>query len=893
MDQTSQKRQIRPRVRIRQLTTFQLRQRLRHSLFVGGLAALLIPASALAAPSNKPQTLQTNSKNVITTINGVVPKNTNHDTQKLVIKDTDVTPGATNPPLIAIYSLGRSGLDTGKVDVMKAGSNANIALFSRNNVPGSNDSFTVAKLAFNQEYKLRLHANGNTHGTYVHYVTLLGDVDANGKVDNADIAAITRQLGKKSQTTPFIGDVNRDGRVSAADTNLAKQNMGAHLGADMQQAGNPLDTFLPDNAVTLTGVDPNAFNALNSALVFHLSVGSFANGATDTSVTINKSTVNSANIAVAGNTITVTGALHDGKNDIAFAAHDDQGRSVYLTQTVWAGQGSLNVKLLNSDKTAFLKQSAITFALADDQAVVAKASTATGTAQFTNLPDRTFIVKATADNNVLGTGGGVLSDGTIAITMTGLNTPSSVDNNDFSKGLDGWDTSKGKASIVAHTEDVGPKNTLFKALAAPQPVARDTMTSIFSQQKTQGLQTFAAAADNDLLLSTSGEGQQNVSRTFTTDKGTSAVKMRYRFVTTEVPGGYFGTKYNDYFKVSLRTQKGDKEEANSMNAMGLASFDSAGSTTWRNVKIPTDPKGDTLQADLAVANVADGLLDSYVVVDSIEQVKVTVTPTIKWNNTQGGLDVSYEVKGGDLEDERQLTVSFASGAEYSNRLGTPFFTKAVPAGTKEGTYGPFHIDGNKLADDPAGTTTILAATSDTDTAAIDDVKVNFGANANAGVVAPALLDAIKDGLRAAGQTQATITSTARGPEDQARAMFNNLVNPAHTVSQNTAAQHALYAAAGDAVIDAFTTATTGMTLAQINANAATVQQAMVDEINNQGCDKVTAHCADPTKKSVVDVGTSAFNATNGPIFRAAVQARVTKTLDEPNNHCYHFELNLQ
>lgn len=890
MDQTSRNRQFKPFVRVQQLTTLLSRHRLRRAAFIVPLLTLLSPVTALAAQSTLTAAKVTN-KNTITTINGVIAKNASNDTQALTLKPTAVTPGVSQDPLVAIYSLGRSGLNPGKLSVAKAGSTTDISMVSNTDVPGSNDSFVVAKLALNQKYSLTLRNQSNTHGTYTHYVTLAGDVNGDGKVDAADVSAIKLQLGKKSQTTPLMGDVSRNGEVDNYDVSLAMQNLGAHVGADVAP-GNPLDTSLPEGALTLTGVDPWAFNNAASTLTFRLSAGVFSGNAADTTVKVNKNIVNTSNVTIAGNVVTVKNALQDGKNTIGFASMDGDGRSVYLTQIIWAGQGTLKVSLLTSSGKAFMSPAQVTVNLADDQKVLAKGSTSTGAISFDNLPDRTFVVKATAADNVIGTGGGVLSDGTISVTMSGLNKPSAIDNNDFSKGLDGWDTSHGKASVIPHTENAGPKATALKTFAAANKVDRNQNLHPFGAQATSGLKALAAT-DNDLLLSTSGEGQQNVSRTFTTDKGTSAVKLRYRFVTTEVPGGYFGTKYNDYFKVSLRTQKGDKEEANSMNAMGLGAFDSAGSTTWRSVKIPTDPKGDTLQADLAVANVADGLLDSYVVVDSIEQVKVSVTPTVTWNSSQGGLDVSYEVKGGDLEEDRQLNVSFANGTDYSNRLGTAFFTKAIPSGTKEGTYGPFHIDGSSLANDPAGTTNILAYTNETDFSAIDDVRVNYGANANAGVVAAGMLDAIKDGLRAAGQSQATITSTARGPADQARAMFNNLVNPAHTVAQNTTSQHQLYAAAGDAVIDAFTTATNGMTLAQINANAATVQQSMVDEINTQGCDKVTAHCADPAKKSVVDVGTSAFNGTNGPIFRAAVQARVSKTLDEPNNHCYHFELNLQ
>ncbi len=55
--------------------------------------------------------------------------------------------------------------------------------------------------------------------------------------------------------------------------------------------------------------------------------------------------------------------------------------------------------------------------------------------------------------------------------------------------------------------------------------------------------------NKDLILSTAGEGEQSISRTFNTTPRTSSVRICYRFITTEVPGGYFGSKYNEYRKI--------------------------------------------------------------------------------------------------------------------------------------------------------------------------------------------------------------------------------------------------------------------------------------------------------------------------------------------------------
>jgi hypothetical protein len=403
----------------------------------------------------------------------------------------------------------------------------------------------------------------------------------------------------------------------------------------------------------------------------------------------------------------------------------------------------------------------------------------------------------------------------------------------------------------------------------------------------------APIVDNDLQLGTAGEGAQSISRTFQTDPDVSAVRLRYRFVTSEVPGGYFGSEFNDYFSVSLRSQKGGGavSEANSMNGLGLGAFDAGGSTAWRDATLPVDIKGDVIQVDLEVANVADALLDSQVIVDFVEEIRVRVIPTLAWNNTQGGLDLRYTVEGGELPESRDITVSFASGPGYGNRIGAPVFSHNVPKGTAAGQYGPERIPGNRLTNDPAGTTHLVAATTPDSIGALADVQVAFGPNANANAVSANMMDAVKDSLREAGQANATITSTARTPADQARAMFNNLVNPANPIATNVANQHALYAPPGDAVIDVFVAQTQGMNRAQIMQNAANIQAAMVQEINNQGPQNVSRHCADPNQVSVVDVGAAPFNANNAPLFIAAARGWVRTFLDERNtNNCFHLEL---
>ena len=329
-------------VRVQQLTTLHSKLRPRQLLLLAGIMALLLPAAAHAASAGN------GSKGVIQTINGVIPGSANKDTKSLTIKSTDIVAGASQTPLISIVSSGRSGLDTGKLEIRKSGEQANLAEIARNDIPGNNNSFTLFKATLNQQYRLTLNAQKGTHGTYSHSVRLSGDVDNNGKVDTADIAAIKRNMGKQSAIIPLMGDVDRNGRVNDADLKLATQNVGAYIG---QQTTNPLDDILPEGALTLSGVDPGVINDRGSELKFTLNPGMFATDPVLTSVKVNNSLVNAANVSVAGNIVTVKNALQDGKNVIAFAGSDQLGRTIFHTATVWAGKGSLGVQLRNADGT--------------------------------------------------------------------------------------------------------------------------------------------------------------------------------------------------------------------------------------------------------------------------------------------------------------------------------------------------------------------------------------------------------------------------------------------------------------------------------------------------------------------------------------------------------------
>jgi hypothetical protein len=653
---------------------------------------------------------------------------------------------------------------------------------------------------------------------------------------------------------------------------------------------NPLDVFLADDALTMTGVDVHGFNDVASAITFRLATSAFSLDPGDTVVTVNGAAVAAAQVAVAAGSVTVAGALVDGRNEIRFAGTDRDGRGLHHQAVVWAGSGDLAVRLVDQAGDDFTQAADVKLVSADDEAVGAAAVTSDGAATFANVPDRTMLVEATAAGNLRGALGAILADGPITLTMKGIGPASAVQNDDLAQGTAGWEVGSAPVTIVDHIEQLGP------ARAASATSARSAGARM-RPRRGAGAAASASAGDadvdNDLSLGTAGKGEQAVSRTFTTAPGVSAVRVRYRFVTSEVPGGWFGSKFNDYSRVTLRSERGGgvASQSSSVSGLRLAAFDADGSTAWRDITLSTDVVGDTVAVDLAVANVADEYLDSQVVVDFVEEIGSRVIPSLTWNGTTGGLDLRYTVTGAAVASDRDVTVTFGDGPAYADRTGHALFTHTVAADTQPGTYGPFHVDGATLAGAPAGTTHLVAASDETDTGALPDAQVAFGTNADPAAVSAAMLSAVRDSARVAGQAVVTITATARTPQDQARAMFEGLTSSAHTTQQNIDAQHDVYPAAGDAVIDVFASDVAGLTPQQIQSHGTQIRADMLDAIGAQGCRQVTNHCADPAQPSIVDVGSAAFTTGNGPLFAGAARSRVTRLVDERDtNGCYHLEL---
>lgn len=162
--------------------------------------------------------------------------------------------------------------------------------------------------------------------------------------------------------------------------------------------------------------------------------------------------------------------------------------------------------------------------------------------------------------------------------------------------------------------------------------------------------------------------------------------------------------------------------------------------------------------------------------------------------------------------------------------------------------------------------------------------IRFGANAVESAMSAVALTVLKDVLKAAGETSATVTSTARTAADQARAMYNNLVGSGK--GQGVEAQRKLYGASGRLVIDEF------VRLKDEGKTAAEIKQGMTDKITAIGPAKVSRHCADQSKLTVFDVGPRSIK--DHKKFTAAGQAevggRVSKFIPYPGDPGFHFEV---
>ena len=129
----------------------------------------------------------------------------------------------------------------------------------------------------------------------------------------------------------------------------------------------------------------------------------------------------------------------------------------------------------------------------------------------------------------------------------------------------------------------------------------------------------------------------------------------------------------------------------------------------------------------------------------------------------------------------------------------------------------------------------------------EEAIINFKSGAKKEVVSLYALSVIKDVLRASGNPKALITSTARTPMEQAKAMYNNLIGD----PKNILEQKDIYGPNGDQVIDVYAKNYKSKSQSE-------VIDLMWRKIIELGPSNVSRHCADFNERVVVDIAPSSI-----------------------------------
>ena len=390
--------------------------------------------------------------------------------------------------------------------------------------------------------------------------------------------------------------------------------------------------------VSLSGVSETNFNPTSNTVQLGISGGTFHADPANAKIFLNGTQVLTSAIQVTPTVITFPAQLFNGINQLSFFGFDAEGRIVHKAATLWAGSFSLFVSIKDENNLP-ANGALVTARLGDDKEVKTTATSVNGSVSFPNLPNRTIILEASASGNRIASVATTGNAGFEELRLKAFNAPSAIDNNDFSQGTAGWNIGTAPVQIIPHDEgtfvplESGSAESSsvqqLSAVSSTDSPTREELAAQFAASSSVLTQPSILALDEldqDLVLNTSGEGPESISRTFQIEEGVQEIKVRYKFVTSEIPGGFFGTQFNDYFNVAIRSQGGggSASESQTMNGLGLAAFDAGGSTDWREFTLPVNESVDTIQVDLTVANVADGLFDSALVVDFVAKPKVKI-----------------------------------------------------------------------------------------------------------------------------------------------------------------------------------------------------------------------------------------------------------------------------
>lgn len=468
----------------------------------------------------------------------------------------------------------------------------------------------------------------------------------------------------------------------------ATQDWAAYVFSGSFEAGDHVDASeaSSEGILELDGIDPSSFVAATVSVTFTVSGTLLASDPASVRVLRNGVSLPSSHMQITAQNIVLNGALLPGLNHLVVLAKDIDDYSLSAETYLWAGSNSLVVAIQDADGSP-VSSVPVELELADDPGVSKTVVATGGTATFTNVPPTTIVLMAQGPGNTLGTLSTTGNAGSVILRLNDFQPASSIDNNDFSLGIQGWEVGSAPVHLIVHEEGGGGAPQAHTKIGGTRPVQpwdasewrkdgmpEDSLSAIGLQQP------MPKGTNMDLMLVTSGVGAQSISRTFQIAPGAGRIKVRYRFITSEVPGGYFGSQYNDNYSISIRTLNGGASRivSNSMNSLGLGAFDANGATAWYTVTLPihgnhAKGSGETVQVDVAVTNVGDGDYNSAVVIDYIEQESLSISTDLSVacpNQT-----VTFQIDGSPSG-----TITWTGGGQPATGSGTQFTTRFAQAG---------------------------------------------------------------------------------------------------------------------------------------------------------------------------------------------------------------------
>lgn len=405
----------------------------------------------------------------------------------------------------------------------------------------------------------------------------------------------------------YVSCVTQSVNQLVADNIIPKNRKGRYISAAASSNCGKNNDDLPDESeqedsegtLTVIGIKEKGFNILQPLIQIQVAQANFSNDITDFYWEINGVTQPLDNLILNSNDLSFNANLSNGLNEIFFLGKDANGLALTYNTSIWAGDRSLPVTVIDEGGLP-VSGASVKVVLSDSPEILETGTTTGGVIIFPVVPNRTLIVTATTSDNKIANGAVVGTGSGITLQLLSFNPPSSIDNNDISQGTAGWNIGNSFVQVIPHVEGAASS---FQNLIAN------------------------ATTNQDLVLNTTTEGPRSISRTFTSDPGAKSISVRFKFVTSEVPGGFFGSRFNDNYSVSIRSlvAGGLIGEQNSMNGLGLGAFDASGATSWREITLPLSESGDVIQVDVTVANVGDGAFDSQVIIDFIEEDQIAIT----------------------------------------------------------------------------------------------------------------------------------------------------------------------------------------------------------------------------------------------------------------------------